>query len=488
MAILKKPQAVASGGSDWLESFQMLYAISEMAHKSYTRKLGKEKYISDAINTAYDTFKSNPNDLGALDATIKKIGEIGQNYPAAKDSLVFQNFAQKMDTLQTERLELIDVNSKLDKFRSGDYDLENFIGIKNVQGWHPEHSKGPSQTTLKIEEAIKELQLDSSDMNRMGRLSDTDRQNYSLKIAELQKLKGFVGYDGVLKPKDIKHMEIGPNISAVLNNWISLERGYKSAIDLNRERIIRIDDRTDVPAMADGTPAPLTDREKTQRQELLNTIEEDEKAYDAVHANILRYDWDYGMIGDPDKTVDDFGGKGLGADKDGIFRYKDFDAETEKEFQDWAAEPDEPKEPEEVPPTGGVVAQNRKTGAREIAVKFDGKNFLNADGDSVNVYATTKGYQELKDKYYKEEKDRQAEEAERIKLEPSVEKNEKLTKDIRSIFRKKSMKKLGVTPEQRKAMFRSIEEGTLHAIPESIFNELSPEWKEYIDTNIVAGA
>ena len=32
MAILKKPQAVASGGSDWLESFQMLYAISEMAH------------------------------------------------------------------------------------------------------------------------------------------------------------------------------------------------------------------------------------------------------------------------------------------------------------------------------------------------------------------------------------------------------------------------------------------------------------------------
>ena len=50
------------------------------------------------------------------------------------------------------------------------------------------------------------------------------------------------------------------------------------------------------------------------------------------------------------------------------------------------------------------------------------------------------------------------------------------------------MKKLGVTPEQRKAMFRSIEEGTLHAIPESIFNELSPEWKEYIDTNIVAGA
>jgi len=487
MAVLQKPKAVATGGSDWLEGFQMLYALSEMAHKSYTRKLGKEKYISDAINTAYDTFKSNPNDLGALDATIEKIGQIGQNYSAAKDSLVFQNFAQKMDTLQTERLELINVNSKLDKFRSGDYDLQNFIGIKNVQGWHPEHSKGPSQTTLKIEESIKELRLDSSDMDRMGRLSNTDRQNYSLKIAELQKLKGFVGYDGVLKPKDIKHMEIGPNISAVLNNWISLERGYKSAIDLNRERIERIDDRTDKPAMPSGAPAPLTEKEKILRAELVATIAEDEKAYDAVHANILRYDWDYSMIGDPDPSVNDFGGKDLGDNNDGIFRYEDFEGETEKEFQDWAAEPDEPKKV--IPaPKGGVGAQNRKTGEAEIAVKFDGTNFLNAEGDTVNVYSTTKGYQELKDKYYTEKKKRQTEEAERTRLEPSVEKNEKLTKDIKSIFRKKSMKELGVTPEQRKAMFRSIEEGTLHAIPDSIFKELSEEWKEYIDTNNVSGA
>ena len=114
-----------------------------------------------------------------------------------------------------------------------------------------------------------------------------------------------------------------------------------------------------------------------------------------------------------------------------------------------------------------------------------GKNFLNAEGDTVNVYKTTSGFQDLKDIYNEEQVRLKEEEAERTKLEPSVEKNQKLTKEIKSILR---FKVKDLTPKQRLDMFRSIKEGTLHAIPDSVLDELSEEWNNYISTNAVSGA
>ena len=296
-------------------------------------------------------------------------------------------------------------------------------------------------------------------------------------------------------------MKIGPNISSVINSWVGMERGYKSAIEINLERIQRIDDRTDVPAMASGSPAPLTDKEIAERKRLVDTIAEDKKAYDAVHANILRYDWDYAMIGDPDKGMD-FDAKNLAGKKgdvDGTMKLiggqeprewgpESINQDEEEEFQDWVNEPKVSKKKQLlIDGLIGVEAQNRKTGEREVAVKWDGKNFLNAEGDTVNVYRTTSGFQDLKDIYNEEQVRLKEEEAERTRYEPSVEKNQKLTKEIKSILRDKNIVK-DLTPKQRQDMFRSIKEGTLHKIPESVKDKLSKEWKLYISENAVSNA
>jgi len=298
MAIIKDPSEVVSNSSVMQDIFSMVMQVDNFMYRKHQRKLQDEKYSSDAIDTAFDMYKQNPKDLSVINNTLERLQRIGKHVQAGPDSLVSQNFNTKMNVLKKEREEILDINAILVDFNSSKYDPESYMQMTPPKGW--DVNKGPAPATKKIEEDIKLLENQMTHMEQMNRLDQTTAARFAKKIKDLNDLKGWVGYDGVLLGEDIKHFKAGAKLTDMYKLWLSMDTQSKNTIKNYDGEIQQIDMKELYP-----TAETYTDADKDRRKNLVLWRSEEVAKGEDIQKNLRKYAFDFTYVGDKNKYTDD---------------------------------------------------------------------------------------------------------------------------------------------------------------------------------------
>ena len=242
MPRVKSASELARGEKNpWLETFSISYGLYDMAHKVKTRNMQARNYVTNSIDSIYKS-ASEAKDEKSLDFGIGRLENILGNTRWNVNDAESQRAIGQLESLRQRREDVISLNSWSNELDTK-YDKQMYVNIPNRTDWETPsgewkkkkdgayehtsaHRKGPSNTKIRINDDIKELESQVRYMRRSGVSDDQTIKDFEGKINELKNLRSYVGYDGKITQLDISHFDSAKDLSTKYKEWTA---EYKTA-------------------------------------------------------------------------------------------------------------------------------------------------------------------------------------------------------------------------------------------------------------------
>jgi hypothetical protein len=488
MPRVKSASELARGEKNpWLETFSIAYGLYDMAHKVKTRNMQARNYVTNSIDSIYKS-ASEAKDEKSLDFGIGRLENILGNTRWNVNDAESQRAIGQLESLRQRREDVISLNSWSNELDTK-YDKQMYVNIPNRTDWETPsgewkkkkdgayehtsaHRKGPSNTKIRINDDIKELESQVRYMRRSGVSDDQTIKDFEGKINELKNLRSYVGYDGKITQLDISHFDSAKDLSTKYKEWTAEYKTAQNAAQFYTNQI------------ADAQKEPMKFDTVNIAELKTKKVMHEEKAAQ-LRSVLDRYVHDY--TGLPDPVT---GGMNLESKIDDVIHnleetptgmtqeQKDFEAEEDKEFSDWIEEGDSAENNEEGSDDEEGGDDNDKIKVSESGVfQSQGIWLKNKDGEIVK--ATNKEIQAAKKELNKNKE-----------LKFGNWSNKRLRRLINQAFlsiprkdREKFDKKyIMSTIKAGRVGDEKYKESTLD-IPEEILQLLDTKWQKYVKVN-----
>ena len=176
------------------QALEIYGAVQERKHK---RNIEAETIIGQKLRSAVSIWNQNPNDIKSIKEAKRRVLSIVQN----SDNMVYGNspivnFASdtlfNMDTEISELMAVDTIGTDARTWGEGKY---------TPKSWQ---NKGPGEAKEGIENRILMLRENLDVLKSMNRHDDFSVGDIEKAIGDLERLKKFIGFDGVLGPAEIE--------------------------------------------------------------------------------------------------------------------------------------------------------------------------------------------------------------------------------------------------------------------------------------------